>query len=161
MKKSLLSLSVLVLMLSACEQRSEPPAPAPAPTAAPAPEADSTPAPASEAAAAPDGADSGPLTRFTAFGFSPAWQANVDGEELEFDVPETTGVDQPLRRIAVERSAYAKGVTFEGKDGDVAVSLDIRSGPCDKATEDDKPREFFATLTYGNSTYKGCADAPR
>lgn len=105
-------------------------------------------------------ANDGPVTHFTAYGFSPAWQAEIKGDVLEFDVPETVGVDKPLRKIRVERSAYAKGVNYDGKDGKVAVTVDIKSGPCDIATEGTS-REFFATLTYGKKTYRGCADAAR
>ncbi|MDO5652750.1 MAG: hypothetical protein Q4G39_01400 [Brachymonas sp.] len=149
-----------VLGLVACQKTevttppAAPAAPAPTPVPAPTPP---TPAPAEAAAPAQDG----PVTHFTAYGFSPAWQAEVNGDRLSFDVPETVGVDEPQRVITVTRSAYAKGVNYDGTDGDVAVTLDISSGPCDKATEGNGPREFHATLSYGNSTYRGCADGVR
>lgn len=116
---------------------------------------------AAAAASEAQPASDGPVTRFHAYGFSPAWQADVDGNTLTFDVPETTGVDQPLRKIEVERLAFAKGVDYNGQDGKVEVIFTVKSGPCDRATDNDKPREFHATLQYGKQTYHGCADAVR
>ncbi len=125
-------------------------------------------APASDLMPAEDGtpaaaaADAGPVTRFSANGFSPAWRAEVDGDTVKLDVPEHKRVDPGFTTIKAERAPYAKGVEFSGKDGDVdfVLTIDGRSR-CEKAgdAEGRTNREFSATLSYGKSTYEGCADA--
>lgn len=113
------------------------------------------PAEAAKTPASQDFADA-PINRFEAVGYSPAWTATLQGNQLSFDVPETTGVDTPLRVITVTRSAYAKGANYDGMDGKTSVSLDLRGERCDRTGEN---TEFTATLRYGQSTYHGCAQA--
>ncbi len=108
------------------------------------------------------GADAGPYTRFSANGFSPAWRAEVDGENVKLDVPEHARVDPGFTTVKADRAPYSKGVEFSGKDGDVEFVLTIDGRTrCDKAGDANgkTDREFVATLSYGNSTYSGCADA--
>ncbi len=147
---------MLSMSLIACSKPAEK-APAPAAPAAPtasAPAATPTPAPAAPAASATT-ADT-VVTKFKANGFSPAWEAMIDGNTVSFEVPETMTPDGKKRAIRVERSAYAKGATFNGKDGNVPFSLDIKTSECVKTGD---KRQFAATLAYGKSVYKGCADA--
>lgn len=127
-------------------------------------------APASDVMPTEDGAPAvvpavgsdAPVARFSANGFSPAWRAEVDGDTVKLDVPEHQRVDPGFTSIKAERSAYAKGAEFTGKDGATAFTLTLDGKTrCDKATTADGPatREFNATLRYGKTTYRGCADA--
>lgn len=94
------------------------------------------------------------MTRINANGFSPAWEANVEGDSVTFLVPD---LKEPgmKRTIQVQRSIYSKGVTYNGKDGAIPVSFDVKNMECIKTGE---KREFTATLAYGGSVYRGCAD---
>lgn len=167
MKKQFLmtvTAGALCMGLFACSKpapKAEAPVAPAAPTAATAPAAPATTTPAAAGAAAPAPATApapanGPVTRFTATGFSPAWEAVIDGDKVTFSVPEIAKPDNDKRTIKVERSAYAKGATYNGKDGNVPFSLDIKGTECIKTGA---KREFTATLAYGKSVYKGCADA--
>ena len=141
-------LTAMLLALAACGKPAEPPkaeVPPPPPLAAPRMEA---PAAAPQTAAAP-------ITRFKANGFSPAWTAEIDGNTLRFEVPDTAGPDSKPRSAKVGRLAYAKGINFDGKDGDVPFTLDINGKTCDRTGQ---AREFTATFSYGRHTYHGCAD---
>ena len=167
MKQTLLMSAMAGLLcmgLAACSKPADKVAPpaGSAPATAPAANAPANPsAPAANGAtpaagqAAPAAANA-PISRFKATGFSPAWEANIDGNNITFEVPETVKPDGGKRTIKVERSAYAKGATYNGKDGNVAFSLDIKGAECIKTGD---KREFTATLAYGKSVYKGCADA--
>lgn len=148
---------LLCVGLVACSKPAEKPAApvAPAPTTAPAAPAANGVAPTAPAAPAA-AANNGPISRFKANGSSPAWEATIDGDSVTFEVPETTTPDGKKRTIKVERSAYAKGANYNGKDGNVPFSLDINGKECVKTGA---KREFTATLAYGKSVYKGCADA--
>lgn len=103
----------------------------------------------------------GVITRFNANGFSPAWRAEVDGTTVKLDVPEHGRVDPGFTTLTATRSAYAKGVEFSGTDGKVEYTLNIRGEACERASDENGKtgREFTATLDYGKTTYKGCADA--
>lgn len=155
--------------LAAC-QKADPAGEAALPTPAPAPMASVTsPAqvPVATASAAPgEAATHGPgaaglVTGFHATGFSPAWSVDVQGDELRIGVPDLAQPDAQPVVVTARHLAYAKGVNFEGEHRGVPFVLDIRSGPCDKATEAGQSREFHATFTYGKSRYSGCADARR
>lgn len=104
---------------------------------------------------APHGGDA-PIGRFKANGFSPAWSAEIDGNGIRFEVPETIAPDAQPHVARVTRLAYAKGSNYEGKDGETPFSLDINGSSCDKTGV---RREFTATFYYGKSIYRGCADA--
>ena len=114
------------------------------------------------ATAAAAAGEEGAVTRFKANGFSPAWRAEVDGKTVKLDVPEHGRVDPGFTTVSAERSAYSKGVEFSGKDAGVDFTLNIDGRVrCDKASDENGKmgREFSATLQYGKTTYKGCADA--
>ncbi len=146
---------LLFMSLMACSKPAEKvPAPAPAAPTATAPAA--APASAPVAPAAGTAATDTVVTKFKANGFSPAWEAVIDGNNVTFGVPEIMTPDGKKHTIKVERAAYAKGATYNGKDGNVPFSLDIKGTECDKTGD---KRAFTATLAYGKSVYKGCADA--
>lgn len=134
--------------LTACNPESG--APPAAPSAAP-------PAATAPAPAVPEGV----IVRYKANGYSPAWLTEVDGAQVRLKVPEIDGPDVQPVTLPVERSAAATGVTYTGQHDGTPFTLHIRPGPCTKATEGGAPREFHATLEYGQSHYEGCADALR
>ena len=166
------ALFVTMAALHGC-QRAEPPAPAaekPAPastaapaSAAPAPVASQVVASASmPASAASSAVLSAPAARnLKAFGFSPAWTAEVHGAELALMVPEmgAASVDAPPPRAPAERHVDGDVVQYKGQLSGKDFALTIKNGPCERATEGGTPRAFHATLTYAGSTYHGCADA--
>lgn len=152
----------LALPLAACTPATEP-----TPSAAPAassPQTAAAPAPADgkeSEAAAPAADDVGVVTRFKANGFSPAWRAEVDGNTVKLDVPEHARADPGFTTLRAERSAYAKGVEFNGKDGQQAFTLTLDGKTrCNRSSDEDGKldREFTATLRYGKTVYHGCAD---
>ncbi len=152
---------LFTLALSACgEKSSESAVSAPASTPASAPAATSSapieqPTAASEVVntAASEAADDNvPIKAFTAFGNKEAWRAVVNGNQLMLE-GEITGD----KTLTVERSAYAKGVEFYGKDGGQDVNLNIRTGSC--KDNNGNENEFTATLSYGDKSYRGCAVA--
>ena len=81
----------------------------------------------------------------------------IDGNTVTFEVPEIMTPDGKKHTIKVERSAYAKGVEFYGKDGGQDVNLNIRTGSC--KDNNGNENEFTATLSYGDKSYRGCAVA--
>ena len=148
---------LLCMSLAACSKPAEKaPAPAPAAPATTAPAAAPAPAPTAAAPAAANATTDTVVTKFKANGFSPAWEAMIDGNTVTCEVPEIMTPDGKKHTIKVERSAYAKGATFNGKDGNTPFSLDIKTSECIKTGD---KRQFTATLAYGKSVYKGCADA--
>lgn len=179
----LLSTLALTATLAAC-QPSAPPAPAPESAPAPAPEAAApgaapAPAPAPAEAAASGAAASGAaaseaasaaaastaavpaseLTRLKATGFSPAWVVQVHDGQLQLRVPGGGGPDGTLTDVPAERIAHAEGVDYEGMLDGVKVKVEIRNGPCDKATEGGVARAYHAALVVGSDRHEGCADA--
>ena len=126
-----------------------------------APSCDLTSATCSAPASAPQQHE-GTATHFKASGFSPAWEAEVDGDKLSLLMPDFGGPDFQPRSLKVERSALAQdGADYKGQDGNTTVVLSITPGPCNRATEGGQPREFHVTVQYGQSTYHGCADTVR
>ena len=146
---------MLCMSLVACSKPAEK-TPAPAAPAAPTTSTALAAAPAPAPTAAAPAATDTVVTKFKANGSSPAWEAMIDGNTVTFEVPEIMTPDGKKHTIKVERSAYAKGATFNGKDGNTPFSLDIKTSECIKTGD---KRQFTATLAYGKSVYKGCADA--
>ena len=58
------------------------------------------------------------------------------------------------RKVTVERSAFAKGVEFTGRDGKTPVALTVKSGTC---LDDGGDTGMEATLTIGDRQLVGCA----
>ena len=88
-------------------------------------------------------------TAFTAYGQNVAWRAVVENGTLT-----TEGPVAGERTVKVERSAWAKGVEFTGRDGRTEVSLTIRTGSCADPAGD---TGMVATLSVGDRQLKGCA----
>lgn len=98
------------------------------------------------------------LTRFKATGFSPAWMVQADGGQLQLRVPGGGGPDGELTAVAAERAVNAEGADYEGVLDGAKVTVQIRNGPCEKATEG-TPRAYHAALLVDGQRYEGCADA--
>lgn len=96
---------------------------------------------------------------FKANGVSPSWTAMAADEALQFQVTDAAGAAQAAKSISVQRALYDAGVNYSGMDGAATVSLDVRHTPCVLPNQADKPRAYTATLTHGESIYRGCADA--
>ena len=80
---------LLCMSLAACSKPAEKaPAPAPAAPATTAPAAAPAPAPTAAAPAAANATTDTVVTKFKANGFSPAWEAMIDGNTVTFEVPE-------------------------------------------------------------------------
>lgn len=95
------------------------------------------------------------VTHFKAYGYSPAWQAELIDNQLTFAVPDITDIKTQTKTVTVSREAYARGVTHYATDHNINMVFDIQSGPCHK---NGREQEFKAILEYGKSIYKGCAD---
>ena len=153
---------MVALALTACGPSGKAATSAPTPTPPASAAASSAQAPSCDiTAAACDAPGESPVTHFTANGFSPAWQAEADRDTLTLLLPDFGGPDVQAHTLKVEHTATAKGADYVGNDGGSAITLSIASGPCDISTEGGQPREFHATLRYGQQTYQGCADAVR
>ncbi|MDO5697467.1 MAG: hypothetical protein Q4G51_05780 [Dermatophilus congolensis] len=97
-----------------------------------------------------NGTDSAePGTSFTAYGQSVAWRAVVDKGVLT-----TEGPVVGERKVEVERSAFAKGVDFTGKDGRTEITLTVQSGSCIDSAGDTGMK---AILSVGDRRLQGCA----
>lgn len=159
---------LLCLCLSACGKPDEPADPADASAAATGDTAEIT-EPGSNVPPPQEIPNSDPVTEnpiagqlqgaFKANGLSPAWTAMAANDGLQFQLTDAKGAAQPAKSVTVQRALYGAGVNYAGMDGAATVSLDIRHEPCVLATEADKPRAYTATLTHGESIYRGCADA--
>lgn len=89
-----------------------------------------------------------PGTAFTAYGKT--WRATVSKGVLRVH-----GKNIRTQRIAVNRSAFAKGVEFTAKKRSLNAALVIRGGRCvDTAGKNTGQR---ATLTLGKKVFRGCA----
>lgn len=161
---SFLALGGLSLLLTACSPASAPPVPGPAtPPAAP-PAADSVPAgdnpsvtpnePAKGKRSA--GQEDDPVLAYRAFGNEPFWSARIDGETLVFSTPE----NPDGRTMQGQRVPSLRGVAFHGKDGDVDFNLDIQDGACSDGMSDNH-YVLVSTFIYGETTYRGCAEAAK
>lgn len=161
----MLPFALLACSLAACQPSSDAPAPpASAPDNAPpvaeeAPAADKAPA-ADEAPDAPGSVAEEEGVVLYANGFSPAWEAHLTGGMLRFSVPEIGTPDGDLRGIEVS-CEEEDTLQCTGKDGEVAVVLELRQEACVKSLngEEEEARDFSALLRYGDSRYEGCADA--
>jgi uncharacterized membrane protein len=102
------------------------------------------------------GQENEPLMAWRAFGTEPFWNARVDGDTLIFSTPE----DQTGRSMHGRRVPSLVGFVYIGKDGDKEFNLDIRPGECSDGMSDNR-YEYVANFIYGETTYKGCAEAAK
>lgn len=90
-----------------------------------------------------------PGTAFTAYGLTVAWRATVrDG------VLKTEGPVVGEHTVKVERSAFAKGVDFTGRDGRTEITLTVKSGTCVDPGGD---TGLEAILSVADRQLTGCA----
>jgi uncharacterized membrane protein len=157
-------LCAAMLLLAACPRSPQsPPASADTPVAtaqepAPMNEPASTPAtpPPGTQGKRAAGQENEPLMAWRAFGTEPFWNARVDGATLIFSTPE----DQAGRSMHGRRVPSLVGFVYIGKDGDKEFNLDIRPGECSDGMSDNR-YEYVANFIYGETTYKGCAEAAK
>jgi len=105
----------------------------------------------------PAGQEDAPLLAWRAFGTEPFWNVRTEGDTLLFTTPE----DQAGRRFAGTHVLQTDGgVHYEGRDGDVAFSLDIARGECSDGMSDNR-YTLVSAFRYGGTDYKGCAEAAK
>ena len=159
--RSTLPFVLLAGVLAGCQPSTD----AGAPAAAPAAPADAPAAPAQAPEVSPEatGAEQEAAVEAVglyANGFSPAWEAHLEGDTLRFSVPETGTPDNDLRTVQVKSAEQDGLVRYTGQDGEVALALEVRQEACTKSLNgEEKSRDFSATFRYGKSSYQGCADA--
>jgi uncharacterized membrane protein len=156
-----LAVASLSLVLAACSApqapaQPEPPAAIPAPAASPATVA--TPpaagAPMAKRPAGQEGAE--PLRIFRAFGTEPFWNINVEGSTLTYTTPE----DQAGVVMHGERHPVTGGVEVSGEHESKAFALSVSEGMCSDGMSDSQ-YTLIATFHYGDSDYRGCAEAAK
>lgn len=115
------------------------------------PSSSTPPAPASQPAAPATPADT-MVTKFQAFGTEPFWAVDIDGDKATYKTPDNqTGVN-----FNVARTAFAKGVEFNGVMEGKAVTIAIKGGPCSDGMSD-LSHEFTVIARIGEQTLNGCA----
>ena len=102
------------------------------------------------------GQENEPVLAYRAFGTEPFWNVRVDGDTLVFSTPE----DQAGRTMQGRRVPSLRGVSIQGKDGDMDFNLDIQDAPCNDGMSDNE-YTLESTFIYGGTTYKGCAEAAK
>lgn len=108
-------------------------------------------APAASTVSTATAAKPAPGTAFTAYGGKRVpWRATVSNGVLRVE-----GKGIRTQRIAVKRSAFAKGVEFTAKKRGVNAALVIRGGKCVDASGKNTGQR--ATLTLGKRVFHGCA----
>lgn len=102
------------------------------------------------------GQENDPVQAYRAFGNEPFWSVRVDGDTLVFSTPE----DQPGKTMHGRRVPSLRGVSYQGKDGDVDFNLDIQTAECNDGMSDNE-YTLESTFVYGGTTYRGCAEAAK
>lgn len=172
MRQFTASLSILcgALALAGCRNAPPPAAPAdaeaaattPAPAASePAPPAPATaevPAPVQEAPMGKrgPGMENVPLEIWRAFGNEPFWNVNAEGGRLVFTTPE----DQAGKVLQGRRIPSLVGTVIAGDSGGMHFQLGITPGACSDGMSDNH-YDHRATFSYGDTEYKGCAEAAK
>lgn len=160
---SLLAFGGLSMLLAACSPASPPPVGGPAAPAT-APASESVPASGNPSVAPTEpatgkrsaGQEDDPVLAYRAFGNEPFWSVRIDGETLVFSTPE----NPDGRTMQGQRVPSLRGVAFHGKDGDVDFNLDIQDGACSDGMSDNQ-YVLVSTFIYGETTYRGCAEAAK
>jgi uncharacterized membrane protein len=134
-------------------------APDPQPTsespAAPTPPAPATDTPPPQGKRGP-GQEGEPVLAYRVVGTEPFWGIRVDGDTLHF----TTMEDQVGKHLTGQHTLQADGIRYEGSDAGATFELDIRRGECSDGMSDTR-YEFTAAFRYGNTDYRGCAEAAK
>lgn len=113
--------------------------------------------PETPAAKRAPGQEHAPLLAWRAFGTEPFWNVRVDGDSLLFTTPE----DMQGRKLTGTHALKPDGgAHYEGSDGATAFALDIAKGDCNDGMSENE-YELVATFRYGDTEYKGCAEAAK
>jgi uncharacterized membrane protein len=150
-------------LLAGCTRGTQAPAPprdAPAATPAqgsanPTPSAPSTAPPMAQAKRAA-GQENEPVLAWRAMGTEPFWGVRVDGDSLVFTTPE----DQAGKTMHGRRVPSPAGVVIFGNDGSTGFNLYILPGECSDGMSDNR-YQYESRFIYGDTTYKGCAEAAK
>ncbi len=134
-----------------------------APDPQPTPESPATPTSPTPATDTPPpqgkrgpGQEGEPVLAYRVVGTEPFWGIRVDGDTLHF----TTMEDQVGKHLTGQHTLQADGIRYEGTDAGTAFELDIRRGECSDGMSDTQ-YAFTAAFRYGNTDYKGCAEAAK
>jgi uncharacterized membrane protein len=142
---------VLAAGCTAPDRQPTPESPGSAP-ATPAPGSD-TPPPQGKRGPGQEGE---PVLAYRVVGTEPFWGIRVDGDALHF----TTMEDQVGKHLTGQHTLQADGIRYVGTDAGTAFELDIRRGECSDGMSDTQ-YAFTAAFRYGNTDYKGCAEAAK
>lgn len=97
-----------------------------------------------------------PVAAWRAFGNEPFWSVRVEGETLVFSTPE----NQAGTVLQARRVPSLVGVVMLGEADGREFNLTISPGECNDGMSDNR-YEHTATWTYGDTTYRGCAEAAK
>ena len=124
------------------------------PIADPVNDAPATEAPQGKRAA---GEENLPMNAWRAFGNEPFWSVRLDGDTLVFSTPE----DQAGRTLKGRRVPSLVGIVYMGTDdAGREFNLDIQPGECSDGMSDNT-YQHVSTFIYGETTYRGCAEAAK
>ena len=98
-----------------------------------------------------------PMNAWRAFGNEPFWSVRVDGDTLVFSTPE----DQAGKTLKGRRVPSLVGIVYMGTDdAGREFNLDIQPGACSDGMSDNT-YQHVSTFIYGETTYRGCAEAAK
>lgn len=143
MKPHRIAFAASIVALAACA--------APPPPTAPASSVD---APAAKRVAGSESVD--PLWILRAFGTEPFWNVRVEGRTLIYTTPE----DQTGQVMQGERRTTADGVEITGNQDGKAFTLTVAKGDCSDGMSDNR-YTLVSTFRFGDTEYKGCAEAAK
>ncbi len=94
------------------------------------------------------------MQAWRAFGNEPFWNVSVNDEALLFSTPD----DQQGKTLQGRRIPSLVGMVVSGKDGETEFTLYISPGECSDGMSDNQ-YHHVSTFIYGETTYRGCAEA--
>ena len=98
-----------------------------------------------------------PMNAWRAFGNEPFWSVRLEGNTLVFSTPE----DQAGKTMQGRRVPSLIGVVYMGTDdAGREFNLDIQPGQCSDGMSDNT-YQHVSTFIYGETTYRGCAEAAK
>ena len=98
-----------------------------------------------------------PMNAWRAFGNEPFWSVRLEGNTLVFSTPE----DQAGKTLQGRRAPSLIGVVYMGTDdAGREFNLDIQPGQCSDGMSDNT-YQHVSTFIYGETTYRGCAEAAK